>query len=136
MQFEIMSKTTRDIQNRADIDVMVRAFYNRLLHDDRVSYLFEDVKGEHLEEHFDILCDFWESVLFFIGQYKRNTMLKHLSLHDKHGLTSDHFEIWLGFFNETVDGLFTGEKSNLAKERAHSIAVIMQMKIKEMGQWK
>ncbi len=114
---------------------MVRAFYDRLLNDDRISYLFGEVKGEHLEEHFDILCDFWESVLFFTGQYKRNTMLKHLSLHDKHALTSEHFQIWLAYFNETVDGLFQGEKSRLAKERAHSIAVIMQMKIKEMDQW-
>ena len=131
-----MSEATSDIQNRADIDVLVRAFYDRLLHDDRISYLFEDVKGEHLEEHFVILCDFWDSVLFFTGQYKRNTMLKHLSLHDKHGLTTQHFQIWLGFFNETIDALFTGEKSKLAKERANSIAVIMQMKIKEIEQWK
>lgn len=130
-----MSEARRDIQNRADINIMVRAFYDRLLNDDRISYLFEGVKGEHLEEHFDILCDFWESVLFFTGQYKRNTMLKHLSLHDKHGLTAEHFQIWLNFFNETVEGLFQGEKSRLAKERAHSIAVIMQMKIKEMDQW-
>ncbi|MBX2872013.1 MAG: group III truncated hemoglobin [Saprospiraceae bacterium] len=121
-----------DIQNRQDIDLLVRAFYNRLLHDDRMAYLFENVKGDHLEEHFDILCDFWESVLFLTGQYKRNTMLKHLSLHDQHGLTAKHFNLWLDYFNETVDSLFQGNKSKLAKERAHSIAVIMQMKIKEM----
>lgn len=131
-----MSAVKRDIQNRKDIDLMVRAFYQRLLHDNRISYLFENVTGDHLEEHFVILCDFWESVLFFTGQYRRNTMLKHLTLHDKHGLTSEHFQIWLGFFYETVDELFLGEKSKLAKERAHSIAVIMQMKIKEMDQIK
>lgn len=131
-----MSGATRDIQSRADIDRMVRAFYDHLLQDDRIAYLFGNVKGEHLEEHFAILCDFWESVLFFTGQYKRNTMLKHLILHDKHGLTGEHFEIWLGFFNETVDHLFVGEKSKLAKDRAHSIAVIMQMKMKEMEERK
>lgn len=129
-----MSGKQRDIQNREDIKVMVSAFYDRLLNDDRISYLFEGVIGDHLKEHFDILCDFWESVLFFTGQYKRNTMLKHLSLHDKYGLTPEHFQIWLNFFNETVDQLFTGEKSRMAKERAHSIAIIMQMKIKEMEQ--
>lgn len=130
-----MSRVKSDIQNRQDIDELVRVFYQRLLDDERISYLFEEVKGDHLEEHFEILCDFWESVLFFTGQYKRNTMLKHLSLHDKYGLTAEHFQTWLGYFNESVDRLFLGEKSKLAKERAHSIAVIMQMKIKEMDKW-
>lgn len=112
----------------------MRAFYERLLQDDRMSYLFVKVAGDHLEAHFDILCDFWESVLFFTGQYKRNTMLKHLELHDEHGLAAHHFEIWLEYFNETLEGQFQGEKAELAKQRAKSIAVIMHMKIKEMDQ--
>ncbi len=129
-----MTEHKKDIQDRGDINALVKAFYRRLLNDDRISYLFKNLTGEHLEEHFAILCDFWESVLFFTGGYKRNTMLKHLSLHDQHGLTTEHFQIWLAFFNETVDSLFDGEKSELAKERAYSIALIMQMKIKEMDQ--
>lgn len=129
-----MLEEKTDIKNRKDLLLLVEAFYEKLFNDDRVAYLFSKVAGHHLGEHFEILCDFWESVLFFTGQYKRNTMLKHLELHDEHRLTPEHFQIWLAYFNQTVDDLFAGEKAQLAKQRAYSIAVIMQMKIKEVDQ--
>ncbi|MEZ5044687.1 MAG: group III truncated hemoglobin [Saprospiraceae bacterium] len=122
----------RDIQDRADIDVMVKTFYGKLLADEQMAPLFAKVVGEHLADHFHILCDFWESVLFFTGQYKGNTMEKHLALHDEHPLSKMHFDTWLAYFKETVDTLFEGEKATLAKERATSIAFIMQMKINQL----
>lgn len=125
-----------DIKNRTDIERLVKTFYEKLLHDDEMSPLFVDVAGDHLAAHFEILYDFWESVLFFTGQYKRNTMLKHIELHDKYGLTKAHFTTWLSYFNQTVDDLFEGEKAGLAKQRANSIAVIMEMKINEIEKQK
>jgi hemoglobin len=125
-----------DIKNRTDIEDLVKTFYEKLLHDDDMSPLFVDVTGDHLAAHFDILYDFWESVLFFTGQYKRNAMLKHIELHDKYGLTKAHFTTWLSYFNQTVDDLFEGEKADLAKQRAKSIAVIMEMKINEIEKQK
>lgn len=125
-----------DIQSRADIEILVKAFYEKLLADEEMSPLFKDVAGDHLAAHFKILYDFWESVLFFTGQYKRNTMLKHIELHDKYGLTKAHFTSWLSYFNQSVDDLFAGEKASLAKQRAQAIAVIMEMKINEIEQQK
>jgi len=125
-----------DIQSRADIEILVKAFYEKLLADEEMSPLFVDVAGDHLAAHFEILYDFWESVLFFTGQYKRNAMLKHIELHDKYGLTKAHFTRWLLYFNQSVDDLFEGEKASLAKQRAQSIAVIMEMKINEIEQQK
>lgn len=131
-----MSNGKEDIKDRKDLLLLVQLFYERLLNDDRLAYLFAKVSGEHLVEHLDILCDFWESVLFFTGTYQRNAMLKHIELHDDHPLNELHFKLWLGYFNQTVDELFAGEKAELAKQRAHSIAVIMQMKIKDLDQVK
>ena len=36
---------------------------------------------------------------------------------------------WLQLFTSTVDELFEGEKAELAKQRAMSIATVMQLKL-------
>lgn len=117
-----------DLRNRQDIDQLMRLFYQYLFADPRISYLFTDVAQFDLEEHFAILCDFWEGILFQTGTYKRNTLQAHLDLHKKSELTALHFSIWLGYFNQSVSQLFEGEKANYAKERALSIATVIQIK--------
>lgn len=118
-----------DIQNRQDIDHLMRRFYQYLLADPHINYLFIEVIALDLEEHFPVLCDFWEGVLFKSGTYKRNTMQAHLDLHKKSALTAQHFRIWLGYFNQAVNDLFVGEIADYAKERALSIATVIQIKI-------
>ena len=56
-------------------------------------------------------------------------MVKHHMVHQKHPLTKQHFEMWLLLFEETVDDFFSGPNAILIKERARSIAIIMEMKI-------
>jgi hemoglobin len=56
-------------------------------------------------------------------------MLVHLQLNEKTQLKPEHFQKWLELFNETIDELFSGEKANLAKFRAISIAKTIQMKV-------
>ena len=51
-----------------------------------------------------------------------------MALHQKSPLQKNHFETWLNYFNETTDDLFEGEIAFLAKERAKSIATVMQIK--------
>lgn len=118
-----------DIQNRQDIDHLMRHFYQYLLADSRINYLFTNIAQVNLEEHFPVLCDFWEGILFQSGTYKRNAMQPHLDLHKKSELTTQHFSIWLAYFNQSINELFVGEKANYAKERALSIATVMQIKI-------
>ena len=60
-------------------------------------------------------------------------MEPHLALHEKHPLEKIHFDLWLHYFNTTIDELFTGEKTELAKERAKSIALLMQVKVEQMN---
>jgi len=55
-----------------------------------------------------------------------------LTLHQQSPLQKQHFETWLKYFNESVDELFEGEKAFLAKERALSIATVMQIKISQL----
>jgi len=124
----------KDIENREDIWQLINSFYDTLLDDPMVGPIFTDVAQINLSEHLPILYDFWESVIFFQSKYRGNPMEVHIALHQKHPLAEKHFNRWLEIFYTTTDGLFEGEKANLAKERANSIAILMQMKINQQEQ--
>jgi hemoglobin len=123
----------KDISNREDLLKLLTLFYNKLLGDNSISYLFTDIAKIDLPHHLDILVNFWDSVLFQNDVYRKNAMQPHLTLHQQSPLQKHHFETWLKYFNESVDELFEGEKAFLAKERALSIATVMQIKISQMA---
>jgi len=123
----------KDIENREDLHKLLTSFYNRLLADKSISYLFTDVAQIDLPHHLDILVNFWDSVLFQNDVYRKNAMQPHVILNQKSPLQKHHFETWLRYFNQTVDELFDGEKAFLAKERALSIATVMQIKISQLS---
>ena len=122
----------KDIANREDLYTLLTQFYNKLLADNSISYLFTDVAKIDLHHHLEILIDFWDSILFQSDTYRKNAMQPHMILHQKSPLLKHHFETWLGYFNQTVDELFVGEKASLAKERALGIATVMQIKIRQL----
>lgn len=121
-----------DITSRHDLDVLMRKFYDKLLVDDVVGYLFTDIIDLDLEDHFPRLVDFWQVQLLQEGRYDGNPMKIHLDLHFQEPLTKAHFDRWLAHFNATVDELFEGPKAHLAKERALSIATVIQIKIAQL----
>ena len=53
----------------------------------------------------------------------------HLDLNEKTPLQKHHFETWLKYFSETIDELFQGDVVLLAKQRARSVATVMQIKL-------
>lgn len=128
---KLLTKT--DIENRDDLLRLVTAFYDKLLADPLMAPIFIEVAKINLEEHLPVLVDFWDSVLFFTAKYKGNAMLPHLRLHEQHPLQKEHFRRWLAFFDLTVDELFEGEKAQLAKDRAKSIALLMEVKTNAAG---
>lgn len=119
----------KDIVTRADIELLMHTFYQRLLSDERISYIFTHVAHLDLETHLPVIADFWESVLLNKNVYSNNPMKIHLDLNDKSPLTKDHFNIWLTHFTTTVDELFEGSIAITAKQRALSVANLMQIKI-------
>ena len=119
----------RDINSRKDIELLVNSFYKKVLKDDIIGFIFNDVVRLNWEKHIPIMYDFWESTLFQRTIYRGNPMQIHLELNEKIPLKKVHFDQWLKIFNETVDCFFSGEKAELAKTRALSIATVMQIKI-------
>jgi len=119
----------KDILNRADIDLLMRTFYNRLLDDPAISYIFTDVAKIDLEAHLPVIGDFWEQNLLQSGNYKNNVLQIHQQLNQQQRLTPELFEIWLFHFNNSIDENFIGENSEKAKTRALSIATVMKIKM-------
>jgi hemoglobin len=121
----------KDITNREDLLLLIQKFYDKLLADPTISYLFTDIAKINLGHHLPVLVDFWDSVLFQSDTYHKNAMQSHINLHQKSPLLPHHFETWLRYFNETADELFEGATAFLAKERALSIATVMKIKLKQ-----
>ncbi len=72
-----------DITNRWDIELLMNKFYQRLLADENINYIFTDVARLYIKSHIPVIADFWESVLLNKNVYRNNTMKIHLDLNDK-----------------------------------------------------
>lgn len=124
----------KDIKNRDDIYLLVKEFYIKLLNDDLMHHFFEEFTNSTLlENHLQILVDFWDNILFYSGTYQKNAMKPHLDLQQQKPFKPEHFQLWLLYFNNTIDEHFSGEIAHAAKSRALSIATVMQIKIGELG---
>lgn len=75
-----------------------------------------------------VMYSFWESILLQTHEYKGNPMIKHLHIHRKKPLEVVHFDRWVELFHETVNELYAGEKAEMAKTRAISIATMICIK--------
>lgn len=122
----------RNISSREDIELLIQKFYELLLVDELVGFIFTEIAHLNLEEHLPKLVDFWEDQLFATNNYAGNPMRVHMGLHLKEPLRKDYFDRWLQHFNQTVDAHFAGAKAHLMKERALSIATVMQIKLHTM----
>ncbi len=114
-----------DIENREDIDDLMREFYAKAVADEVIGYIFTDVAKLDLEHHLPIIGDFWEELLFQTGSYSkhgRNPLQIHGELNEKEPLRQAHFVRWLKLFTATVDEMFEGERADFLKQRAQAIA--------------
>ncbi|MCW3075787.1 MAG: hypothetical protein JWO32_396 [Bacteroidetes bacterium] len=111
----------RDITTTEDIELLIRKFYESLLSIEEMRPPFE---GMDFEKHIPHIVDFWSFVLLDKEGYKTNVFDKHINLPIKPHM----FDVWLKSFTETVDALFTGEKAEMAKQRATSLAYTFKSK--------
>ena len=119
----------KNIESTKDIELLVDAFYSKIRKDELIGYIFTDIANVNWEKHLPVMCKFFENMLFYTGSYTGNPMELHKHINRLFPLTEAHFERWILLFTETVDKLFEGEKASLAKQRAKSIAAVMQIKI-------
>jgi hemoglobin len=122
-----------DILSKADITLLVDSFYEKVKRNEHIGYIFNDVAKVDWEHHLPIMYQFWENVLFHTGTYARNAIAIHRNLNQQTPLNRDHFAEWLRMWKETVDELFEGPQAEVIKQRATSIATVMQISIFQGG---
>jgi len=118
-----------DIETREDIYYLMEHFYAKVIPDQTIGYFFTDVAKMDLTAHLPVITDFWEMVILNGNRYKKNAIAIHGNLHRMSVMEEKHFTRWLELFTGTIDELFAGERAELAKQRAQSIATVMKIKI-------
>ncbi|MBC8046797.1 MAG: group III truncated hemoglobin [Fimbriimonadaceae bacterium] len=121
----------RDIENKADIKIIIDSFYDKVKTDELIGHIFNDIANVNWEHHLPIMYDFWDFAILSNGTYARNVMTPHFALNEKIKLLPEHFGRWIKLFNETIDALFSGENSEAMKKRAHIIAETLKYKLGE-----
>lgn len=111
-----------DIEDRADCERLVRAFYGRTLEDPIIGFIFVDIAKLDLEAHIPVIASFWETILLGNRTYTGGAFHVHADLHAQVPLQAGHFDRWLMLWRTTVDELFVGERAELAKSHAHRVA--------------
>lgn len=117
----------KDINNRTDIENLVRTFYENVHKDPLLTTIFE-MPEEQWNKHLIRAVNFWENWLFQTGSYGGGMMWTHAEANQKHGLTTERFEHWLSHWFGTVDSLFAGENATFVKNKALEIGQILDSK--------
>jgi hemoglobin len=121
---------TEDIQTESDIEILINKFYEKVIVDPVIGFIFTDIVELSWDKHIPVMNKFWNSILLGKNSYDGNPMIKHIELNEKISLTNEHFDRWLKLWKETVNENFSGVHASLAISRATSISSIMQTKIK------
>ncbi|WP_299901057.1 group III truncated hemoglobin [uncultured Aquimarina sp.] len=118
-----------DITSREDIEYILWEFYRRAIKNHKIGVFFTEIAQINLEDHIPHITDFWEQQLFYTGSYKKNVLQIHQNLNSKKTMQKIDFDTWMDLFTSVIDQSFKGEKANLMKTRALSIATVIQLKI-------
>ena len=122
-----------DITNREDLTQLMKSFYHKALQDDVIGHFFNEVAPLQMDTHIPLIVDFWETIVFDKAKYSGNVLGVHEHLHQLSAFKEEHFNRWVALFKETVNELFFGEKAEMIKQRAESIATVMKIKLVHSG---
>ena len=124
-----------DIKNREDVSLLINTFYKKIRNDEILGPIFNGIITDW-DAHLVLLTDFWETQLFLKRKYYGNPVTVHQEVDDKlkHGINPEHFGLWLNLWFATIDELFEGETTWIAKNRAQKMSTMLYMKMYENRQ--
>lgn len=118
--------TRTDVQTRADVERIVKAFYGGIDQDPVLGRFFA---GVDWDVHLPKMVSFWSALVFHTGEYKGRPFDPHAKLMN---LEREHFGHWVSRFCDAVDEEFQGDRAEDMKQRARQIASVFQVKL---GLW-
>ena len=114
----------KEIENRADVSLLVNTFYDKIREDETLGSIFEMHLAGKWPAHLEKLTDFWETNLFGVPKFRGNPQRAHaiVDRNIDYGITQDHFTHWVEMWHETIDEMFEGERAERAKMAAERMA--------------
>ena len=120
-----MINIKKEIVSLEEIKLLVDTFYEKVRRDEKLAPVFESRINGNWSPHLEKMYKFWQTILLGSYTYTGNPFQHHAMLPVDHS----HFTAWMSLFTETIDELFTGDKSEEAKYRAGKIAETFEHKI-------
>lgn len=114
-----------DINNRAQIIILVDRFYDTVKTDEMLGPVFHAVIGNNWDTHLEKMYNFWESLLLHEPVYHGKPYPKHADL----PVQEAHFERWLQLFRKTIDNHFEGPQAERAYEIADNVARVFMARM-------
>lgn len=115
----------KEITNIEDVKLLVNEFYNRVRHDEKLGYIFDDVIQDRWSMHLEKMYSFWQTVILGDHTYFGAPFPPHAKL----PVEKAHFDRWMELFYGTLDDYFEGESVDKAKWQAKRMAYVFQEKI-------
>lgn len=119
----------KDIQNREDLEKVLNLFFEKIKTDETLNHFFFEVVKVDWEQHMAHMCDFWENVLFYSGDYQGNPIETHRRISEIQKTEIHHFQKWKELFFSSLDSLYKGENVKKMKNHSDKIAQVMIQKI-------
>jgi len=117
-----MQDLPSDIKSRDDIKSLLVKFYQEAQHDEVIGEKFINI---NMDEHIEVIVNFWDSIIFGTNTYQGDPFGKHISM----GLEEKHFTRWLKLFTDLIDKHYQGQNADEMKLRGKTIAQIFQHKL-------
>ena len=125
-----MEDQLTDISSRADIELLVHEFYQKVKKDELIGPIFHKLGPEFWDYHTPIMVEFWSGILLHVGNYPGGLIWKHIMV-DKHSpLEAEHFARWKKLFTAALYEHFQGPVADEALTRVKVVEQVMLAKIK------
>jgi hemoglobin len=118
-----------DLAGRAEIELLVNTFYDKVRRDDVLGFIFDQVARTDWTTHLPKMYNFWETVIFGAGSFTGNPLAAHARLVPLTKMGRAQFDRWLALFKSTVDELFEGPKAEHIKNAADDMANVIHARI-------
>lgn len=117
------------MESRQNLIELLEAFYEKALNDPEIGFFFTQVVPLDLKHHLPLIADFWESVVLGGRGYRKNVMEVHQHIHRLSAIRREHLDRWVQLMTETISERYSGPVAELMKQRARSIATLMDIKL-------
>ncbi len=113
-----------DTITRENIKELVDQFYARVREDDLLGPVFFLALGEDWTDHLERLSEFWSTIVLGTRSFQGNVYGTHMQLND---IDPEHFQRWLGMFEQTAHQLFEAEQASQFITMARRVASSLQI---------